>query len=112
MNTKLGGQVPECAALCAQDGDVLAQIEAKLAEYIHCMENVRLRDALEALLALSRIGNQFIQANQPWALLNMHDDHSRYTLLSRPPPSPGPQRLLFFREHLCAPPTYVYSLEI
>ena len=32
-------------------------------------EKFRYRDALRAIFSISRLGNQYLQSNQPWALL-------------------------------------------
>lgn len=38
------------------------------------MEASRQRDGLKHLLHISRLGNQFVQSQQPWVLLKGTDD--------------------------------------
>ena len=35
---------------------------------------IRLRDGIRNLLSISRLGNQYIQANKPWVLVKGTDD--------------------------------------
>ncbi|XP_066291489.1 methionine--tRNA ligase, cytoplasmic-like [Branchiostoma lanceolatum] len=51
------------------DIEMLAQVNRELQMYNFNMERVRLRDGLTTILNISRLGNQYIQANKPWVLL-------------------------------------------
>lgn len=42
--------------------------------YVESMEASRQRDGLKHLLHISRLGNQFVQSQQPWVLLKGTDD--------------------------------------
>ncbi|XP_018425248.1 PREDICTED: methionine--tRNA ligase, cytoplasmic isoform X3 [Nanorana parkeri] len=59
------GQVPEIELL-PEDKKLLAQVTAELQQYNQLLEKVRIRDALRAILNISRHGNQYIQVNEPW----------------------------------------------
>jgi len=51
-----------------EDYRVLAEINRELAEYVSLLELSKLRDGLRQVLAISKIGNQYFQANKPWTL--------------------------------------------
>ena len=63
------GVVPEIDGLIERDIEALAQIEAEVGNYIDSLEKVKLKDGIHSILAISRIGNQFMQINEPWKLL-------------------------------------------
>lgn len=44
-------------------------INKELSDYHSCLESTKLREALIKILAISRLGNQYMQANQPWVLV-------------------------------------------
>ncbi|CAG5136637.1 unnamed protein product, partial [Candidula unifasciata] len=50
------------------DLQLLALITRELKSYIHHLENCRLRDGIRNILTISRLGNQYMQANKPWVL--------------------------------------------
>ncbi|XP_004647061.1 methionine--tRNA ligase, cytoplasmic isoform X1 [Octodon degus] len=60
-----GGSVPEML-LTPDDQRLLAHITLELQHYHQLLEKVRIRDALRAILTVSRHGNQYIQVNEPW----------------------------------------------
>ncbi|XP_035227960.1 methionine--tRNA ligase, cytoplasmic-like [Stegodyphus dumicola] len=68
VNNNFGGVIPE---LLLGDSEklLIAQVDQELKNYISCMEKTRLRDAIKYILNISRIGNQYIQANKPWELV-------------------------------------------
>ena len=55
--------------LTDSDYVVYVMVNRKLQAYIECLDNVKLRDALKHILAISRIGNRHIQAEKPWELM-------------------------------------------
>lgn len=52
-----------------EDITYLNSVGQNLVAYEEKMEQVHLRDGLKTILAISRIGNQLIQTNQPWLLV-------------------------------------------
>ena len=62
------GVVPETNP---SEGDygVMAAVNHELTNYISALTSARLRDGLRHILAISRIGNQFIQENEPYKLI-------------------------------------------
>jgi methionyl-tRNA synthetase len=51
------------------EDELFIRIDEDLKEFIFAMENVRMRDALHHILSISRRGNQYMQAGQPWVLI-------------------------------------------
>jgi methionyl-tRNA synthetase len=62
------GVVPEVDLKEAEE-ELLEKVDRDLQDYIKNCEDVKLRDALQCILSVSRHGNQYIQANQPWVLV-------------------------------------------
>ena len=54
--------------LSKEDQDTIAAINAKLKEYTESLENVRLKEGLQHAMAISRLGNQYLQDQKPWEL--------------------------------------------
>ncbi|XP_029450451.1 methionine--tRNA ligase, cytoplasmic [Rhinatrema bivittatum] len=59
------GHVPEMK-LNREDKKLLGHITSELHQYNQLLEKVRIRDALRCILNVSRLGNQYIQVNEPW----------------------------------------------
>lgn len=72
----LNGQVPNMQ-LNDDDKRVLAKINRELKEYTKNLEKLSIRDALKNILSVSRIGNQYLQAKQPWVLLKGSDEEKQ-----------------------------------
>lgn len=68
-----GGVIPEME-LNDADIDLLVEVGAELSEYEAQLEAVRLRDGVSRILAISRLGNQYLQANAPWVLVKGSDE--------------------------------------
>ena len=78
VSEKLGGRVPRCESLSPEDARLFEQVERLLEQYVAAFEAVHQRDALQTTLNVARAGNQFIQANVPWALLKSGSEKDRY----------------------------------
>jgi methionyl-tRNA synthetase len=52
------------------DGDfqIIAEVNKEIAEYNSLLNACKLREALRRILAISKIGNGYFQAQQPWTL--------------------------------------------
>lgn len=72
------GVVPEVDLKEAEE-ELLEKVDRDLQEYIKNCEDVKLRDALQCILSVSRLGNQYIQANQPWVLVKGSEEE-KYVL--------------------------------
>lgn len=68
-----GGVVPEMVQGNAEDAGFLARIDSELTEYIALMEKVSLRAALKKAMAISSIGNLYLQTKKPWDLMKSED---------------------------------------
>ncbi len=55
--------------LTQMEDELLDEINGELAEYCRLLENAKLRDAVRSILSISRLGNQYMQANTPWVLV-------------------------------------------
>lgn len=51
------------------DASYILDVGKNLISYFDHMERIHLRDGLKPILAISRLGNQLLQANQPWVLV-------------------------------------------
>ncbi|KAL8560718.1 hypothetical protein ACOMHN_063022 [Nucella lapillus] len=65
LSNNFGGVVQDMD-LQEDDTHLLALITRELRAYIDNMDNGRLRDSVRNILTISRLGNQFMQANKPW----------------------------------------------
>lgn len=70
------GIVPELQ-LEEQERQLVAQIARELRGYLALLEAATLRDAIRHILNISRRGNQYMQANQPWVLVKGSEAEKR-----------------------------------
>ncbi|KAI6191132.1 Lysosomal protective protein [Aphelenchoides bicaudatus] len=63
------GSVPEMNIDQQKDQELFTEVNKSLADYIDSMEKVKMRNALQAILAASRQGNLYMQTNEPWKLM-------------------------------------------
>lgn len=54
--------------LTEHEENLFDAINKELSDYHNCLERIKLREALIKILAISRLGNQYMQSNQPWVL--------------------------------------------
>ncbi|CAJ0580296.1 unnamed protein product, partial [Mesorhabditis spiculigera] len=71
-----GGVVPEMH-LSEADVEFLRGVESDAKEWDQLLENVKLKDAVRSFLSLSRRGNQYMQANEPWALIKGSEEDKK-----------------------------------
>lgn len=66
------GKIPEA---CIADDDLflMSLVNRELQSYLAEMDRIKIRDCLKRILAISRLGNQYLQDNQPWKLLKGSD---------------------------------------
>ncbi|XP_053226675.1 methionine--tRNA ligase, cytoplasmic isoform X1 [Podarcis raffonei] len=60
-----GGHVPTME-LSQDDKSLLVHITLELRQYNQLLEKVKIRDALRSILNIARLGNQYLQVNEPW----------------------------------------------
>ncbi len=70
----LNGIVPQINVLTHDDAKILAKINQELLEYKENLEKIKLRDGIKNILNISRVGNQYMQAKKPWALIKGTDE--------------------------------------
>eukprot|EP00190_Bangiopsis_sp_CCMP1999_P001795 CAMPEP_0198735602 /NCGR_PEP_ID=MMETSP1475-20131203/60763_1 /TAXON_ID= ORGANISM="Unidentified sp., Strain CCMP1999" /NCGR_SAMPLE_ID=MMETSP1475 /ASSEMBLY_ACC=CAM_ASM_001111 /LENGTH=757 /DNA_ID=CAMNT_0044499289 /DNA_START=187 /DNA_END=2460 /DNA_ORIENTATION=- len=52
----------------AEDEEVIKSINTDLKDYIEAMDKVSLKAGIKKAMLISKIGNQYLQTNQPWTL--------------------------------------------
>lgn len=67
------GQVPSYDHLTDPDIDIIAKTEAGFGEIGNLLEQVRLKDALEQALSLSREVNQWLDSREPWKTIKVDE---------------------------------------
>ena len=72
LSTNFDGVVQEMN-LNDDDKELLALINRELQTYIENMEQAILRDSIRNIMSISRLGNQFMQANKPWVLVKSNE---------------------------------------
>ena len=60
-----------------EDKKYLDEVNENLLAYEERLERVMLREGLKPILAISRLGNQLIQANKPWLLIKSSDEKDK-----------------------------------
>uniref|UniRef100_A0A2A4K7Y8 Methionine--tRNA ligase, cytoplasmic n=1 Tax=Heliothis virescens TaxID=7102 RepID=A0A2A4K7Y8_HELVI len=70
------GRVPDLE-LTQADYELIVLVNREVIAYVQHMEKGRLREALRHVLSVSRLGNQHMQAQQPWVLLKGSDDDKK-----------------------------------
>lgn len=63
--------------LSALDEQLLAAVNRECQSYVRSMETAKFRDGVKHLLAVSRLGNQYLQSQQPWVLLKGSADEQQ-----------------------------------
>uniref|UniRef100_A0A158QR62 Methionine--tRNA ligase, cytoplasmic n=1 Tax=Haemonchus placei TaxID=6290 RepID=A0A158QR62_HAEPC len=74
LSNSFGGVVPEMH-LDDIDVELLAGIE--VSEWDQLMDAVRQKDAVKAVLSMSRRGNQYMQSQQPWVLIKGSEEERK-----------------------------------
>ncbi len=66
VSNNFKGIMPAVELSTAEDKELLAMVTRELQKYNENLEKIKLRDGIRNILAISRLGNQYIQANKPW----------------------------------------------
>lgn len=72
LEKNFNSTIPEIE-LTEDDLILLALINRELKGYVHSMEKAKFRDGIRHTFSISRHGNQYMQAQQPWVLLKGGD---------------------------------------
>lgn len=59
------------------DCTFVAQVTRLVRRYCDLMDNVKLRDGLRTILAISHLGNQYLQSQAPWKLIKKAEQRAR-----------------------------------
>ncbi|CAG5073385.1 Similar to mars1: Methionine--tRNA ligase [Cotesia congregata] len=60
-----------------EEYNLLACVQRELTQYNLLMEQAKLRDSLKLILSISKLGNQYLQAQQPWAKIKGDDNDKK-----------------------------------
>lgn len=66
--SNFGGRVPSIN-MFDEAQELVDQVSAKLKEYIELLDEIKIKSALKTFMAISSLGNQFLQHQQPWELM-------------------------------------------
>ena len=69
INSKFDSKIPEPKNLSLADKSILETIKNKVDSMSSDFENLRLQSATNTLIGLSRLGNQYLNENEPWNLI-------------------------------------------
>ncbi len=69
VNSKFNGEVPAASKLDADDEMLLNTVREKVEALASDLEADKLQSAANALIGLSRLGNQYLNEKEPWKLL-------------------------------------------
>jgi len=72
VTNNFGGKLPKIS-LTDEDKELLAHVSRELNRYVDNLEQIRIRDGIRNMLAISTLGNQYMQANKPWVLVKGSD---------------------------------------
>ncbi|CAH8535071.1 unnamed protein product [Schistosoma intercalatum] len=73
--------IPSITKLEPVDTEFLARINKLFATYMRNMELCHLRDAIRNVLTISRLGNGYFQANQPWVAVKKPETKQRSSVV-------------------------------
>ncbi|KAF7260343.1 hypothetical protein EG68_02134 [Paragonimus skrjabini miyazakii] len=71
------GKIPSMDDLQPNDVEFLAQVNHFIKSYTIHLEACRLREGLRDVLAIARLGNGYLQANQPWVTVKSEETKPR-----------------------------------
>ncbi len=69
INSKFGGEIPRPTDLSAEDEMILLTINEKVEAIAEEIEASKLQSAVNTLISLSRLGNQYLNEKEPWNLI-------------------------------------------
>ncbi len=69
INKQFGGEVPDPESMNEDAKHVLDELEEKVKEIAEEIEDCRLQVAVNTVIAISRMGNQYLNEKEPWNLI-------------------------------------------
>lgn len=76
MEKNYDGCIPQMT-LGQEEKLLLVRVNRELQSYISLLESVKLRDAIRPIFNISRLGNQLMQAAQPWVLIKSANEEDK-----------------------------------
>lgn len=69
INSNFESKIPEPVNLSPADNSILEKIKNIVESISNAFENLQLQSATNTLISLSRLGNQYLNENEPWNLM-------------------------------------------
>jgi methionyl-tRNA synthetase len=69
INSQFSGEIPKPAKLTAEDESMLQSVREKAESAAQDLEAAKLQSAANTLIAISRVGNQYLNDKEPWNLV-------------------------------------------
>jgi methionyl-tRNA synthetase len=74
INTKFEGKIPKPKMLDEDDAQVLKTLREKVETIAKEIESCRLQSAINNMIGISRLGNQYLNEKEPWKLIKTDRD--------------------------------------
>lgn len=81
VTSKLDGLVPTATVEAERDLAFQNEISACVRDYAALMEDVKLRDGLQAVMKICRVANRYMQDSQPWRTLKTDPEQAYASLV-------------------------------
>ncbi|MBT0160021.1 methionine--tRNA ligase [Candidatus Bathyarchaeota archaeon A05DMB-2] len=69
INSQFSGEIPKPAKLTAEDESILQAVREKVESAAQDLKAAKLQSAANTLVAISRVGNQYLNDKEPWNLV-------------------------------------------
>jgi methionyl-tRNA synthetase len=69
INSQFSGEIPKPARLTAEDENILQAVRERVESAAQDLEAAKLQSAANTLIAISRVGNQYLNDKEPWNLV-------------------------------------------
>jgi methionyl-tRNA synthetase len=69
INSQFSGEIPKPTRLTAEDESILETVREKVESAAQDLEAAKLQSAANTLIAISRVGNQYLNEKEPWNLV-------------------------------------------
>lgn len=80
INQHFMSTIPKPDKLGDYDKHILESVRERVKEIAHNLEELKLREALRAIIGLSRLGNQYLNEKEPWKTIKTNPQASANTL--------------------------------
>jgi methionyl-tRNA synthetase len=69
INAQFSGEIPNPAKLTPEDESILQAVRGKVESAVQDLEAAKMQSAANTLIAISRVGNQYLNDKEPWNLV-------------------------------------------